>query len=109
MKAAALLAPLMLTGCASMLQLDISQFSTFEVKQGVQSPHPVVVQWHATDDLAEIQELCKEAPGLKVGCAIMRYNVCLIVTQTKTAHETLGHEARHCFEWHLPDREKFHR
>ena len=104
----ALIAATALSGCASMLQLDPEHFETFEVKQGVQSPHPVVIQWHAATSYEEIQELCKGYPGLKFGCAVTHKNVCLIVTHVKTAHKVNGHEMRHCFEWYLPPTEKFH-
>jgi hypothetical protein len=85
---------LLLTGCAS--------FEERPVKEGMDTR---VVSLQRT---YQAQEQCERAganaaPGWKVvACAKFNQIQCTIIMRPDATDETLGHEARHCFDgsWH---------
>jgi hypothetical protein len=109
-----------LQGCASML--DKSHFQDLTVKEGEQSPRPVVIWWLTVSDTQKLQEICKKAEGYKLACATWdidfsvcqkdntlsfckfkdeRFDFCVMITHTQTTYNILGHEVRHCFHKHF--------
>lgn len=103
-KFAAVLAALMLHGCAVTVKPDPSLVSGAKLEPGPQSFYPVTMQWYATHDFAELQELCagvkKNKRDFAFGCAMWDANTCIFFTNSETSYAVIGHEARHCFnDW----------
>jgi hypothetical protein len=124
MKTLLLLILFLLQGCATVL--DQSHFKDLEVKEGIQSPKPVLTFWLAKSDYQKINTLCHKtdgkSEGYKLACATfdvdfdicdkdssvsfckyreLGVDLCVMITHTQTTYNILGHEVRHCFHKHF--------
>ena len=100
-----------MTGCAGMqASIPLSELESFTAKTEAERVMTQVrVRWEVRDDASKICSAKMPSLGAQniaaapIACAV--WNVptkeCVIITNRKVAHVTLGHELRHCFEGHF--------
>lgn len=101
-------APLALTGCASMQpSIPLAELDSFTAMPESQRVlNRVRVRWEVRDDVSQVCNQKMSSLGAQkvqtapIACAIWSVNTqeCTIITARQVNHVTLGHELRHCFE-----------